>query len=207
MTTILQNVRWAALALSALAIAAYALAVLVVPGFGPPFIHERLTEIPWAVVGHLGGGALALFIGALQVNVNLRQRFRPVHRWMGRAYVVAVAAGGTGGLALATRSQGGFVAHVGFGLLAVLWLTATAIAYRHIRRGDQVNHRRWMLRSYSLTLAAVTLRIYIPASLAAGIQFVDAYQAIAWACWVPNLIVTEWWLLRPISTGPSHVAA
>jgi hypothetical protein len=40
-------------------------------------------------------------------------------------------------------------------------------------------------------------RIYLPASLGAGISFVPAYQTIAGACWVPNLLLLEWWLLRP----------
>src|SRR5260370_20371385 len=53
-----------------------------------------------------------------------------------------------------------------------------------------------MIRSYALTLAAVTLRIYLPASQIAGIPFPDAYQTISWLCWVPNLVVAEWWILR-----------
>ena len=53
-----------------------------------------------------------------------------------------------------------------------------------------------MIRSCSLTLAAVTLRIYLPLSQLAGIPFAEAYQAVAWACWVPNLVVAEWRVLR-----------
>jgi hypothetical protein len=33
-----------------------------------------------------------------------------------------------------------------------------------------------------------------------------ACQAIAWACWVPNLLVVEWWLLRPVRTKAAYVA-
>jgi len=72
-----------------------------------------------------------------------------------------------GGFALATRSQGGLVTHVGFGLLAILWFGTTAAAYFSIRRGDQVSHRRWMIRGYALTFAAVTLRWYLPLALVA----------------------------------------
>jgi uncharacterized membrane protein len=140
---------------------------------------------------------VALLIGAFQVNAGLRKRALNLHRWMGRTYIVAVLFAGSSALVLATQSQGGLVTHVGFGLLAVLWLVATGVAYTHIRRRDQVSHRRWMLRSYALTFAAVTLRIWLPASLAAGLPSPDAYQVIAWACWVPNLIFVEWWLLRP----------
>ena len=51
-----------------------------------------------------------------------------------------------------------------------------------------------MLRSYALTLAAVTLRLQIPASAVLGIPSPIAYQVISWACWVPNLLVAEWWI-------------
>jgi len=135
-------------------------------------------------------------LGPWQFNARLRQRFLNIHRWMGRSYVVAVLFGGLGGLALATRSLYGLVTHLGFALLAVLWLFATLQAYLRIRARDQVRHRQWMIRSYALTLAAVTLRIYLPASQIAGIPFPDAYQTISWLCWVPNLVVAEWWILR-----------
>ena len=55
-----------------------------------------------------------------------------------------------------------------------------------------------MLRSYALTLAAVTLRLYMPAFAIAGVGFDAAYPLIAWLCWVPNLVVVEWLVLaRP----------
>lgn len=63
-----------------------------------------------------------------------------------------------------------------------------------------------MVRSYALTLPAVTLRIYLPVSLIAGVHFMVAYPAIAWLCWVPNAIAAEW-LIRSGWTGPSSRAA
>ena len=133
---------WVGLALAALAVGTYALAVLAVDGLGPPFVRERRALVPWAVVAHLGGGALSLIAGAFQVNGGLRARFLGAHRWLGRVYVVAVAAGGTSGLVLALLSQGGLAAHAGFALLAVLWLVTTGAAYRYVCRGDRASHRR-----------------------------------------------------------------
>ena len=52
-----------------------------------------------------------------------------------------------------------------------------------------------MIRSYAVTLAALTLRLYLPLSQAAGIEFVAAYQVISWLCWVPNLLFAEWVVL------------
>src|SRR2546427_9149512 len=117
-------------------------------------------------------------------------------RWTVRVSVPAVLSGGAAAIRIATVAQGGLPAHVGFGLLAVLWLLATGQAYRYIRAGDQDSHRRWMIRSYALTFAAVTLRIYLPLSQVVGIPFEPAYQTISWLCWVPNLIIAEWLMLR-----------
>jgi len=80
-------------------------------------------------------------------------------------------------------------------MLAALWIGATLLAWRSIRARDQAAHRRWMTRSYALTLAAVTLRVYLPLSQLAGMPFADAYQIVAWTCWVPNLVVVEWLIL------------
>jgi hypothetical protein len=48
-----------------------------------------------------------------------------------------------------------------------------------------------MRRNYSLTLAAVSLRVYLPVSMIAGADFGTAYALIAWLCWVPNLMLVE----------------
>lgn len=190
------RVGWAGMTVLASLIAIYAALVLLVPGFGPPFVADLRTRLPWAVIAHLAGGLTAMALGPWQFSTRLRARAVSVHRWLGRAYVIAVLAGGVGALVLAPTSQEGLVTHVGFGLLAVLWLNATLQAYRRIRAGDVTSHRRWMIRSFALTLAAVTLRIELPLQLAAGIPFHDAYQVVSWICWVPNLIVAEWVVLR-----------
>src|ERR1043166_3009348 len=170
------------MALLAFVIAAYALTILCMPSLRPPFLQQRFLNMPLAAGFHLAASAVALAIGPLQHNSRIRGGFLNLHRWLGRAYVIAVILGGSAALALATVSQGGLPAHMGFGALAVLWLCATAVAYRQVRRGDQVSHRRWMIRSYALTFAAVTLRIYLPVSVAVGLPFEPAYQTIAWLC-------------------------
>jgi hypothetical protein len=71
------------------------------------------------------------------------------------------------------------------------------MAYLSIRRRDLAAHRAWMVRSYALTLAAVTLRIYLPAAVIGGLDMTFAYPAIAWLCWVPNHVIAEW-LLRAV---------
>jgi uncharacterized membrane protein len=177
-------------------IAAYGIALLVVPEMRAPFLRDRFATIPLAVVVHIFGSAIALAVGPLQLSARRRARSIELHRWLGRIYVAGVLCGGVAALVMARVSQGGLPAHVGFGLLGVLWLGSTAMAYARIRLGDQSAHREWMIRSYALTFAAVTLRIYLPVSQAIGLPFEPAYQTISWLCWVPNLLVAEWLVLR-----------
>ena len=49
-----------------------------------------------------------------------------------------------------------------------------------------------MIHNFALTFAAVTLRIYVPAAIVAGVAFATAYPVIAWLCWVPNLLIAAW---------------
>ena len=201
---------WVLMTALATLVAAYAAAVLLLPGFGPPFIVARRTTIPLAVTAHLVGGLVALAVGAWQMNARLRSRVIELHRWMGRTYVVAVLIGGLGALRMSVVSEQGWATHLGFGLLALLWLFTTARAYIAIRSHEEARHRRWMIRSYSLTLAAVTLRIYLPLSLALGVPFANAYRAISWLCWVPNIILAEWLVRRtqtPISAAAGNTIA
>ena len=44
--------------------------------------------------------------------------------------------------------------------------------------------------------AAVTLRLYLPLGFLSGLRFENFYPAVAWLCWVPNLVVAEWTTLR-----------
>lgn len=185
-----RSLHWVAGGLSAL-VALYALVLLVVVRLRPPLMQERFALHPVATALHLAVGALVIVLAPLQLSERLRRRFVRLHRWLGRLYAVGVLASGTAGLALARISQGGLPAHLGFGLLAVLWIATTAIGVHRVRVGDIRAHERWMVRSFALTFAAVTLRIYIPLGVVLALPAELSYQVIAWLCWVPNLVVTE----------------
>ncbi len=181
--------------LSALAVAAYAVAATVLPDIRNPTIQQLFELSPSAIALHLAGGIGAIAIGAFQLNSRLRSRYLPAHRWLGRIYVASVMVGGIAGFVLATNSTGGLVTHYGFGLMAVCWVGSTLTAYRYVLVKNIAAHRDWMLRSYALTLAAVTLRIYLGLSQINGMDFISSYQAISWMCWVPNLIIVEWFII------------
>lgn len=151
-----------------------------------------------ALYAHVFGAAFAMALGPLQFVRALRVRRPALHRWTGRLYLGAgVLAGGLSGLVLALNAHGGLAGRAGFTALALAWLFTGLRAFLAIRAGEVAAHRRWMVRNYALTLAAVTLRLLIPAALIAGAPFAPAYAAIAWLCWVPNLAVAEWLFVRP----------
>ncbi len=158
--------------------------------------EERFAEIPLFAALHVLGSGIALLIGGFQFLPGLRARRISLHRWLGRIYLCAVLLGGIGGVALAGRADGGLAGQFGFSLLAVFWLLSGWQAYAAIRRRDIPAHRIWMIRNFSLTFAAVTLRIYLGlAQGPAGLAFDDFYPVVAWLCWVPNLIVAEWLII------------
>ncbi len=187
---------WGLMTAFAFFVGAYALSSALVPSVRGAFVNALFDDGAWRAFGHLALGGTALIAGALQFSARLRENRPGIHRLLGRVYLAAVLVSGTSALLMAPFSSGGVPAHFGFGLLAVLWLATSAIALLTVRKGDYAAHREWMIRSYALCLAAVTLRIYLPSGLAFGIPFDQAYPAIAWLCWVPNLIVVEWLFVR-----------
>lgn len=159
------------------------------PGAPPP-IAANSAAVPLLPI-HAIFAATALLIGPLQFLGGLRRSRPHLHRAVGFTYVLCCILGGTSGLALAVGSTAGPVAAAGFFSLGTAWIVATSVGLSLAMRRRFEAHRRWMIRSYTLTFAAVTLRIYLPIPLLMGFEFVEGYRAIAFLCWVPNLVAAE----------------
>ncbi len=168
--------------------------IIEVPTSMPHMLHHAVAR-PLSLYVHIGLSPLVLLLLPIQFNRKLRIRQPALHRWAGRLYGVLILLGGISGLVLASTTEAGNVAAFGFGFLAVFWLGVTARAIQLAMQKKIAAHRRWMIRSAALSLAAVTLRIFMPIGvLTIGAE--AAYELVAWACWVPNLILAEWLLRR-----------
>jgi uncharacterized membrane protein len=176
-------------------------------GIGPmsPAILANLFARPWLDV-HIAGAATALLIGPVQFLPWIRNR-RVVHRRLGRVYVVGCLVGGVGGLIVAFGSTAGPIATAGFGALAVIWIIANVQGWRSARARRFEAHRAWMIRSFALTFAAVTLRLYLPLFPLVGVSFLDGYRAVSFLAWIPNLIAAELYIRGAFSRRPRLVAA
>lgn len=186
----LPKVLWYLLAVFALVNAVEALRYLL-PHVPFPAELDNFRERRIALSLHALGGAIALLAGPLQFVPRFRESNWNRHRLLGWIYCGAVLLGWCASVWIAPHSQTGWIASAGFLTLGAGWIVATGLAVRFILRGDANRHRRWMIRSFALTAAAITLRIYLPLIFVFHWNFSIAYPAIAWLCWVPNAIGAE----------------
>ena len=146
---------------------------------------------------HIYLGGLALLTGWSQFSKKWRNKYLKTHRTLGKTYVISVFLSGLAGFYIALYANGGLTAKLGFGILAILWLLTTVKAFTAIKNKKIIEHQRWMIRSYALCFAAVTLRIWLPLlPMILQIDFDSAYIIISWLCWVPNLIFAEFLIRR-----------
>ncbi|MDE3235285.1 MAG: DUF2306 domain-containing protein [Bacteroidota bacterium] len=166
------------------------------PYFG--FQKERLGsywEDRWALIAHISGGLLALAIGPFQFSKKFRNKFMTAHRWLGRIYLVAILVGTIASTYLAWTNSVKLNFSWAFGLqmLAVAWISTSAMAYLSVIRGRMLQHKEWMIRSYVVTFAFVTFRWLNDLPLAHQLMSKPEERAptIVWLSWTLPLLIAE----------------
>jgi len=163
---------------------------------------DSVPGLPWLDEVHFLAGGIALIVGVWAFRRDILTRRRQLHRRMGQLYVACALASGMAGLSMAAFSMGGLAGHLGFGMLGVLWLGSTTIGWWLIHKRKVVFlHRRWMVRSYALCCAAISLRVETGILVPLTGSFGIAYAIVSFACWVPNVLFAEWWLARTTFAG------
>ncbi|WP_415716484.1 DUF2306 domain-containing protein [Roseibium sp.] len=171
------------------------------------FVAHNLNGNSLALYAHIAVAPIALLLMPFQFMSGLRTRRPSNHRWMGRAYVAAVVISGIAGFQLAFHTTTGTFATIGFALLSVIWVWTTLGALYFALTRQFARHRDWILRSAALTFAAVTLRVYLGTSMALGAEFMVAYPIISWACWVPNALLVEAYIVLRNQRQPGRAEA
>lgn len=170
-----------------------------------PEMVIHLDTARLAFVGHIVAAPIALATAVFQLMPRLRARRPALHRTMGRVYGLAILVAGLSALVMALNPNGGLLASLGFGALAILWIGFTTIGITRARAKDFTAHRRWMIRSFALTFAAVTLRLELIPLTIMGMSYDEAITWLAYLSWLPNLAVAEWVLRRTprLSAAPA----
>lgn len=152
-------------------------------------IRPNLLNHPIPFYIHVFLAPPALLIGAWQFLPFTRRS--KLHRYAGRAYVAFCLGSAIAGFIAAFTTAAGPATGGGFAVLAVLWFGATMLAFLAARQRQFALHRKWMIRSYALTAAAITLRLILGGGVALGMEFGDVYLVSAWASWIINLVLAE----------------
>lgn len=149
---------------------------------------------------HVYASLWVLLAGFTQFSKWIQRNNPKLHRAMGYIYVVNVLLiTGPAGLLMGFYANGGILSRIAFVTLALLWIFFTAMALIKARQKDFKAHRNYMIRSYALTLSAITLRIWkylitnadhVDSSLV--FPPMDVYRLVAWLGWVPNILFAEW---------------
>ena len=162
------------------------------------YIHIDRWRIAFFI--HVFTSMLVLIAGFTQFSKKLLQKRPRLHRTFGYIYVINVLLiTGPAALIMSFYANGGIVARIAFVLLSVLWLSFTSIAlYKAIKR-DFIAHKNFMIRSYALTLSAISLRSWkVIIATFTTIRPMDRYRLIAWLGWVLNLLIAEVIILQQV---------
>ena len=192
---------WFLFTILAISVAGYAIVqYFIMDGYQAGLVQMKLLFISklsalWykMLFIHIATSVVALVIGPFTLSTKFREKNINRHRILGKIYMVGVLFGGISGLYLAFHASGGLAGKLGFGLLSVFWILSAYQALAKVKEKKIHDHQKWMIRNYSLTFAAVTLRIWLPLFvLLFGLErFELSYGIIAWLAWVPNLIIAE----------------
>lgn len=191
----LPNIFLGTVLLLAVGIAVHFIVHYALPYFGfDPAFFKGFWPHRTQLIFHICGGIVTLCCGPLQFWTGLRRRAMNFHKLTGKLYLLGVAVGSIGGYSLAVYSQ----PH-GFGVaimaMSTAWIITTGIAYAAILRGLVNLHKEWMVRSYLVTFAFVTIRLLIDTlpritSLLGG-SIPERVINVVWISWLFPLVVFE----------------
>ena len=164
---------------------------LHVDRLGPTLLNKQL----WYSI-HLLMALPVVFGAPLQFLPSLRELAPHVHRTIGRAYVVGASVASILAIYLgATIEYEG--SRLSIVITGSLWLAFTLAAWRAAVRKRYAVHRAFMIRSYTLALVLVWLRLmydfqdylffYVESE-----EMRDATRE--WASWVVPLLLVEAWI-------------
>lgn len=142
---------------------------------------------------HVFTAIFSLLAGFTQFSAYFRTKYPLIHRYVGGLYIVSILLfAAPSGLIMGYYANGGFWSQLAFCLLSVGWFWTTYTAYLALRVKDYKKHQRYMMRSFALTMSAISLRLWKYL-----IVFfwhprpMDVYRIVAWLGWVFNLLIIE----------------
>lgn len=160
-----------------------------------------------ALVIHIILAFIALVTGFIQFIDYIRRIKPKLHRYIGRIYVISILVSGLLAFVLFFYSEN-YTKAMAFLVLAILWLFTTWKAYRKAVKRNFREHRIWMIRSFGITLVAVSARLLVPFLLLSHAVFNGfslpggrdqmIYEVVNMNIWIGlvlDIVVVEWMIL------------
>jgi len=142
---------------------------------------------------HIFSSCIVLFVGAFLFSKSIIKNYSKLHRWAGKTYVLVLCLiSAPSGMIMSFYANGGWMAKLSFLILCPVWWYCTYMGYKKIRIKKVREHEIWMIRSYALTLSAISLRFY--QMLLSNHVFWDPdmqYIFVSWISWLGNLLIAE----------------
>ncbi len=157
-------------------------------------IQHKYYQI--AFFSHVFTSIFVLLSGIPQFSETIRNRYPKIHQVLGKIYVFLILfVASPSGLIMGFHGNGGTLSIIAFIFQAVLWFVFTLMAFEYAKQRKWQKHKDFMLRSFALTLSAITLRLlkWIIVSTLAPPPM-DTYRFVSWAGWAVNLILVEIYL-------------
>lgn len=166
--------------------------------------QDVVNTQPWqaAFKIHVISSSFVLIAGFTQFFRVFRTRYPRIHRWSGWLYLITILGLSLpSGLILAFSAAGGLSTQISFVLLSSLWAITTLSALYFLLKKRWILHRDWMIRSFALSLSALSLRtwkivLYQLQPYFDWLTPIHIYQLESWLGWVVNLILAEIIILR-----------
>lgn len=147
-----------------------------------------------ALISHIAAGMVALLIGPFLFCSKKNALMRVLHRRLAYVYLAAIAVSAFAGLYMAVYAYAGPFAQLGFASMSCIWILTAVAGYREIRNGRIQLHRKWMMRNFAVTFAAVTFRLWNGVFQVTSVDFNVGYITSSWLCWTLNLVLLEGYL-------------
>ncbi|MDD2983636.1 MAG: DUF2306 domain-containing protein [Crocinitomicaceae bacterium] len=153
----------------------------------------QLTHYKLAFFSHVYSSIFIIVLGLTQFSKTIRTRFGLIHKISGKSYIALVLLlASPSGLVMAFYANGGLIPQISFSILAILWFLFTLKALLYIKARNFQKHRAFMIRSYALTLSAISLRLFKFGIVSIfELPPMDTYKIISVLSWTINLIIAE----------------
>ncbi|TWU43221.1 hypothetical protein Q31b_22590 [Novipirellula aureliae] len=141
---------------------------------------------------HIVTSPLGIVVAMFLVFSGGRQRYRRLHRWLGKALaVLVIGAVLPSGLWMASQAYAGKIAAAGFVVQTVVTAIAVGATVWFARQKQFAAHQRWAIRSFLLLISPLILRLISGTAIVLDWESDGFYRFNAWVSWMIPLLIYQ----------------